>query len=80
LPSQLREIVGKAIGLQYGAEVTLWQDIAAIPYGADWAATIERTIGQITFFIPIVTPRFLKSQYCFEEFMSSTANDRFGSR
>ncbi len=68
--SQLRAIVGKQIGLQFGAEVTLWQDIAAIPYGADWAETIERTIGQTTFFIPIVTPRFLKSRYCREEFLS----------
>jgi biotin carboxyl carrier protein len=66
--SQLRAVVGKAIGLQYGGEVTLWQDIDAIPFGADWAATIERTIDQTTFFIPIVTPRFLKSQYCFDEF------------
>jgi len=68
--SQLRAIVGKQIGLQFGAEVTLWQDIAAIPYGADWAEAIERTIGQTTFFIPIVTPRFLKSRYCREEFLS----------
>ena len=68
--SQLRAIVGKAIVLQCGVEVTLWQDIAAIPYGADWAETIERTIGQTTFFIPIVTPRFLKSQFCRDEFVT----------
>ena len=68
--SQLRAIVGKAIVLQYGVEVTLWQDISAIPYGADWAETIERTIGQTTFFIPIVTPRFLKSTHCRDEFLA----------
>ena len=68
--SQLRAIVGKAIVLQYGVDVTLWQDIAAIPYGADWAETIERTIGQTTFFIPIVTPRFLRSTHCRDEFLS----------
>jgi len=66
--SQLRAIVGKAIGLQFGGEVTLWQDVAAIPHGADWAETIERTIGQTTFFIPIVTPRYLKSDNCRDEF------------
>ncbi|MGD0186508.1 MAG: SUMF1/EgtB/PvdO family nonheme iron enzyme [Roseiarcus sp.] len=68
--SLLRAIVGKQIVLQCGVEVTLWQDIAAIPYGADWAETIERTIGQTTFFIPIVTPRFLKSENCRDEFVS----------
>ncbi len=66
--SQLRTIVGKAINLQYGEELTLWQDIAAIPFGADWAATIERTIGQVTFFVPIVTPRYVKSANCLAEF------------
>ncbi|WP_028216605.1 toll/interleukin-1 receptor domain-containing protein [Paraburkholderia oxyphila] len=68
--SQLRSIVGKAIALQYGADITIWQDIQAIPPGADWAASIERTISQTVFFIPIVTPRYLKSQHCFAEFHS----------
>ena len=68
--SQLRTILGKAISLQYGADVRVWQDIQATPPGADWAATIERTISQTTFFIPIVTPRFLKSTHCAEEFRS----------
>ena len=66
--SQLRALIGKALALRYGEELTLWQDIAAIPFGADWAATIERTIGQVTFFIPIVTPRYLKSENCLSEF------------
>jgi hypothetical protein len=68
--SQLRVIVGKQIGLQYGGDVTLWQDVTAIAYGADWASTIEQTIGQTSFFLPIVTPRFLKSRNCHEEFAS----------
>jgi hypothetical protein len=68
--SQLRTIVGKAIALQYGADITIWQDIQAIPPGADWAASIERTIGQTVFFIPIVTPRYLKSPHCHAEFQS----------
>ena len=66
--SQLRALIGKAVNLRYGEELTLWQDIAAIPFGADWAATIERTIGQVTFFIPIITPRYLKSENCRSEF------------
>ncbi len=68
--SQLRAIVGNEIGLRYGDTVLLWQDVAAIPYGANWADEIERAIGQTTFYIPVVTPRFLKSQYCLDEFRS----------
>jgi hypothetical protein len=44
--------------------------VTAIPYGANWADEIERAIGQTTFYIPVVTPRFLKSQYCLDEFKS----------
>jgi hypothetical protein len=68
--SQLRALVGKAIVLQSGVKTALWQDVAAIPYGADWAATIEHTIGRTSFFIPIVTPSFLKSSNCRDEFVS----------
>jgi hypothetical protein len=68
--SQLRAIVGKQIILQCGDEVKLWQDIVAIPFGVDWSSEIERTIGQTTFFIPIITPRFLKSRHCCDEFVA----------
>jgi len=66
--SELRAIVGKAINLRRGEEVRLFQDTEAIPIGADWEATIESTIAQTTFFIPLVTPRFLKSEHCRDEF------------
>ncbi len=68
--SKLRAIVGKAIVLQHGGKAILWQDVAALPYGADWARTIEETIGKTTFFIPVITPRFLKSVNCLAEFRS----------
>ena len=68
--TQLRAIVGNAISLRLGDEVRVFQDTAAIPFGADWAASIEEAIDQTTFFIPIVTPRFLKSENCRDEFRS----------
>jgi TPR repeat protein len=66
--SQLRAAVGKAIALQCGAEAKLWQDTVAIDVGSDWAASIEEAVRKTTFFIPIVTPRYLKSSNCFAEF------------
>jgi predicted patatin/cPLA2 family phospholipase len=66
--SALRKIVGDAFQSCYGEPVTIWQDTAAMPPGADWANTIEDWISETTFFIPIVTPAFLKSEHCLEEF------------
>ncbi len=66
--SQLRAIVGKAISLRVGEEVRLFQDTEAIPFGTDWAAQIEDAISQTTFFVPVITPRFLKSESCRDEF------------
>jgi hypothetical protein len=66
--TQLRRIVGSAINLRVGEEVTLFQDTEAIPVGADWAVNIEQSIGEVTFFIPIVTPAFLRSVHCRDEF------------
>jgi hypothetical protein len=66
--SELRALVGKAINLRRGEEVRLFQDTEAIAIGADWEATIESAIAQTTFFIPLITPRFLKSTHCRDEF------------
>ena len=66
--SELRAVVGKAINLHRGEEVRLFQDTEAIPIGADWEATIESTIAQTTFFIPLITPKFLKSEHCRDVF------------
>lgn len=65
--SALRVQVGNELKLLYGEEITLFQDVAAIPYGADWSNKINEALDQATFFVPIVTPRFLKSEYCVEE-------------
>jgi TIR domain len=66
--SQLRLLIGKAIGLRQGEEVRFFQDTEAIPFGADWAADIERSISDVTFFIAVVTPAFLRSKHCCDEF------------
>ncbi|MDR5742487.1 toll/interleukin-1 receptor domain-containing protein [Caballeronia sp. LZ029] len=68
--SLLRCLMGKALALQHGADIVIWQDIQSMPTGSDWAASIERSIGQALFFIPIITPRYLKSKNCLAEFQS----------
>ena len=65
--SALRKIIEDAIAERRGRPIKVWQDANDIPSGSAWAKTIARTIGETTFFIPIVSPRFLESQYCLEE-------------
>ncbi len=42
----------------------LWQDKEAIPFGAVWEAEIKTAAAQSVFFIPIITPTVVASQYC----------------
>lgn len=68
--STLRQILANTINLRLGGEVKLFQDSEAIPFGADWASSIAKAIQDVSFFIPIVTPRFLQSKNCHHEFVS----------
>src|SRR5262249_1854821 len=42
----------------------LWQDQEAIPFGALWETEIKNAAAQSVFFIPIITPTVVASQYC----------------
>jgi formylglycine-generating enzyme required for sulfatase activity len=67
--SQLRLGLAAALQQQIGREpiVHLFQDIKAIPPGADWDRQIQDAIGDASFFIPIITPGFLQSEWCGRE-------------
>src|ERR1700722_18294805 len=69
--SQLRVLVSNALQLEIGQrpEVHIWQDVAAIPHGAEWENEIHKALGQSSFFVPIVTPGFLQSPWCCAEVM-----------
>ena len=45
----------------------IFQDSAAIPYGADWDGVIRDALNRSTFFIPILTPNFIQSEFCLHE-------------
>jgi uncharacterized protein len=66
--NQLRLIVGNRIILHVGEQVQIFQDTEAIPFGSNWSAKIKQTIDDVTFFIPVVTPAFLRSVACRDEF------------
>jgi hypothetical protein len=66
--SQLRSLVLAEIQTQYGRDdVQLFQDVGAIPDGADWEQVTTDAIRQASFFIPIVTPNYIQSPWCARE-------------
>ena len=65
--TDLRLVLKRELMQQLGRDVALFQDVAAIPKGAEWAREIRHAIDQSTFFIPIVTPRFIQSRECARE-------------
>ena len=54
----------------------VWQDKAAIPLGTLWENQISDAINQSAFFVPIVTPRAMRSQHCTFEFESFLAREK----
>ena len=69
--SALRDAIQSELSAQLGrshADFRVWQDKAAIPLGTLWENQIREAINQSAFFVPIVTPRALRSQHCAFEF------------
>jgi formylglycine-generating enzyme required for sulfatase activity len=66
--SLLRQGIRKELRLQLGSDLRLWQDVDAIPLGAQWDGEIRKAIAESAFFIPIVSPAMLNSDYCGMEF------------
>jgi hypothetical protein len=66
--SNLRGLLMSEIQQQYGRDrVQLFQDVSAIPHGAAWEREISSSLDNSTFFIPIITPNFIQSEWCCTE-------------
>ena len=77
--STLRDRIQRELRSQLGRpRVTfrLWQDKEAIAPGKLWESEIKRAIEQSVFFIPIVTPTAVRSQYCRLELESFLAREQ----
>src|SRR5262249_13415420 len=77
--SALREGIQHELSAQLGRTKTtfrLWQDKEAIAPGRMWESEIKAAVEQSVFFIPIVTPRAVNSQYCQFEFEAFLARER----
>jgi len=75
--SSLRSLLQSELQQQYGRDpIQIFQDVSAIPPGAEWQASITSALDNTTFFIPIITPAFIQSQWCCEEFMIFLAREK----
>jgi hypothetical protein len=77
--SALRDAIQRELSAQLGRSKTnfrLWQDQKAIAPGKLWETEIKKAVEQAVFFIPIVTPRAVNSQYCKFEFEAFLAREQ----
>src|SRR5262245_58084977 len=77
--SELRDRIQRELRGQLGrsrANFRLWQDKEAIAPGKLWEGEITAAIEQAVFFIPIVTPTAVKSQFCMHEFDAFLVRER----
>jgi formylglycine-generating enzyme required for sulfatase activity len=69
--SKLRDRIYRELAMQLGhRDFRLWQDKSAIAFGEIWKRSIRTAVTDSVFFIPVVTPRAVASQYCKFEFDS----------
>jgi len=74
--SALRQRICDELHGQLGRRPRLWQDTVAIPFGTQWLDQIKAAIAESVFFIPIVSPIALNSDYCRMEFEAFLARER----
>ena len=60
LADNLQTVLGRT-------EVRIFQDKTTIPMGSGWEAEIRQALEGANFFIPVITPGFLQSEWCCRE-------------
>lgn len=68
----IREIEAE-FSLLTGEDLEIFVDRSSIRWGDRWRDKIDNALQDTTFFIPIITPRFFKSQECRNEFLKFAA-------
>lgn len=67
--SRLRALIRAELQQQYGrAPIQLFQDVSAISHGSRWEGEIRRALDNSTFLIPILSPSFVQSEWCVQEY------------
>lgn len=64
------------VRVQTGVPFPIFRDRKHIEWGQNWRQRIEESLGQVTFFIPVITPSYLASEYCKRELESFLQRER----
>lgn len=75
--TMLRKRIQEEYAFTTGSEASIFQDTKDISWGMDWRKELSMSLGVMTFFIPILTPTYLRSPNCLAELR--TAVSRFES-
>lgn len=65
--TKFRERLGDEVQMVVGDEFIIFQDRKDIHWGQNWRQRLEDSIDEVTFLVPIITPRFFNRPYCREE-------------
>jgi hypothetical protein len=64
---RLSEFIADEFEIITGDRLEIFVDDSSLSWGDAWRSRIESALASATFLIPVVTPRFLKSQWCRKE-------------
>ncbi|WP_408591274.1 toll/interleukin-1 receptor domain-containing protein [Novosphingobium sp.] len=74
--SQLRSQLADELQQLYGRrKINIWQDVPSIAPGTEWNKSIDEAIAKSTFLVPILTPAFVESSICCQEFKKFIARE-----
>ncbi|MEU0088480.1 toll/interleukin-1 receptor domain-containing protein [Streptomyces sp. NPDC006274] len=71
---RLSEAIAHAFEITTGDELHVFVDNASIAWGEQWHARLDSALTSTTFLIPIITPKFLKSQECRREIITFSSH------
>ncbi|MFI9341289.1 toll/interleukin-1 receptor domain-containing protein [Streptomyces sp. NPDC052773] len=71
---RLAEAIAHAFEITTGDELHVFVDNASIAWGEQWRARLDSALTSTTFLIPIITPKFLKSQECRREIITFSSH------
>lgn len=68
--SKLAEAITNEFALTTGDELNLFLDRKSIRWGDAWRSRIDDAVGEAPFFMPVITPSYLKSLECRKELIA----------
>lgn len=78
--TKLREMLEEEVRALSGEEFEIFQDYEDIHWGQKWEERINRALDDSTFLIPVVTPRYIRKEFCRKELLQFLERENALSR